>query len=390
MMNNNLKKHTVLMVDDNPTNLNVLLDALKHHGFKLLAAKSGEEAIQRALFAKPDLILLDVLMPGIDGFETCQKLKENPETAEIPVIFMTALADTVDKVKGFSLGAVDYITKPFQHEEVLSRVNAHLTIQDLKRNLELKNAEMEEKNRLLDEALHHEKELNRLKTGLVGMASHELRRPLTVISLYSRSLFPKENGVSPDQHEGYSKIQKSIKQMTQLLDDILLATQSEMGKLTFEPEVVNLGELCHKIVQESELIDDAAHQLHYSVTNNAENALVDPRMIQRIISNLLSNAVKYSPHGSNIWFDLASKDGKATFIIRDEGIGISPEDQQRLFENFQRGSNVGKTPGTGLGLSIVKQCVELHNGTLKFSSELGKGTTFEVTLPIDVKMENMV
>jgi len=390
MMNNNLKKHTVLMVDDNPTNLNVLLDALKHHGFKLLAAKSGEEAIQRALFAKPDLILLDVLMPGIDGFETCRQLKANPVTEEIPIIFMTALADTVDKVKGFSFGAVDYITKPFQHEEVLSRVNAHLTIQDLKRNLEQKNAEMEEKNRLLDEALKHEKELNRLKTGLVGMASHELRRPLTVISLYSRSLFPKENGNVPEQNEGYTKIQKSIRQMTQLLDDILLATQSEMGKLTFEPEVVNLGELCSKIVQESELIDDSAHSLHFTVKNNAENALVDPRLIQRIISNLLSNAVKYSPHGSNIWFDLNTQVAQATFIVKDEGIGISPEDQQKLFENFQRGSNVGKTPGTGLGLTIVKQCVELHNGTMMFSSELGKGTTFEVSLPIDVKIENMV
>ncbi|MCA0447078.1 MAG: hybrid sensor histidine kinase/response regulator [Bacteroidetes bacterium] len=390
MMNNNLKKHTVLMVDDNPTNLNVLLDALKHHGFKLLAAKSGEEAIQRALFAKPDLILLDVLMPGIDGFETCRQLKANPVTEEIPIIFMTALADTVDKVKGFSFGAVDYITKPFQHEEVLSRVNAHLTIQDLKRNLEQKNAEMEEKNRLLDEALKHEKELNRLKTGLVGMASHELRRPLTVISLYSRSLFPKENGNAPEQNEGYTKIQKSIRQMTQLLDDILLATQSEMGKLTFEPEVVNLGELCSKIVQESELIDDSAHSLHFTVKNNAENALVDPRLIQRIISNLLSNAVKYSPHGSNIWFDLNTQVAQATFIVKDEGIGISPEDQQKLFENFQRGSNVGKTPGTGLGLTIVKQCVELHNGTMMFSSELGKGTTFEVSLPIDVKIENMV
>lgn len=387
-MNNNMKKHTVLMVDDNPTNLNVLLDALKHHGFKLLAAKSGEEAIQRALFAKPDLILLDVLMPGIDGFETCQRLKANPETEEIPIIFMTALADTVDKVKGFSFGAVDYITKPFQHEEVLSRVNAHLTIQDLKRNLEQKNAEMEEKNRLLDEALKHEKELNRLKTGLVGMASHELRRPLTVISLYSRSLIPKENGITADQQDGYDKIHKSIRQMTQLLDDILLATQSELGKLNFEPEVVNLGDLCSKIVQESELIDDYAHHLHYSATVKSENALVDQRMIQRIISNLLSNAIKYSPKGSNIWFNLVETEGQARFTIRDEGIGISPEDQARLFENFQRGSNVGKTPGTGLGLSIVKQCVELHNGKMRFSSELGKGTTFEVILPVDVKVED--
>lgn len=381
------RKHTILMVDDNPINLNVLLDALKHHGFKLLAAKSGEEAIQRASFAKPDLILLDVLMPGIDGFETCRILKENEETADIPVIFMTALADTVDKVRGFSLGAVDYITKPFQHEEVLSRVNAHLMIQDLKRSLEAKNEELARKNSLLDEALIREKELNRLKTGLVGMASHELRRPLTVISLYSRSLVPKENGISADQADGYNKIQKSISQMTQLLDDILIATQSEMGKLTFEPELINIEEFCTRVVQESELIDDHAHHLNYQVLRNSETALADPKMLHRILSNLLSNAVKYSPHGTTIWFEADCSEGVARFTIRDEGIGISPEDQQKLFENFQRGSNVGKTPGTGLGLTIVRQCVEHHHGTIRFSSELGKGTRFDVFIPIELKTE---
>ncbi|MCK6602448.1 MAG: hybrid sensor histidine kinase/response regulator [Bacteroidetes bacterium] len=381
------RKHTILMVDDNPINLNVLLDALKHHGFKLLAAKSGEEAIQRASFAKPDLILLDVLMPGIDGFETCRILKENEETADIPVIFMTALADTVDKVRGFSLGAVDYITKPFQHEEVLSRVNAHLMIQDLKRSLEAKNEELARKNSLLDEALIREKELNRLKTGLVGMASHELRRPLTVISLYSRSLVPRENGISADQADGYNKIQKSISQMTQLLDDILIATQSEMGKLTFEPELINIEEFCTRVVQESELIDDHAHHLNYQVLRNSETALADPKMLHRILSNLLSNAVKYSPHGTTIWFEADCSEGVARFTIRDEGIGISPEDQQKLFENFQRGSNVGKTPGTGLGLTIVRQCVEHHHGTIRFSSELGKGTRFDVFIPIELKTE---
>jgi len=382
------RKHTILMVDDNPINLNVLLDALKHHGFKLLAAKSGEEAIQRASFAKPDLILLDVLMPGIDGFETCRILKETEDTADIPIIFMTALADTVDKVRGFSLGAVDYITKPFQHEEVLSRVNAHLMIQDLKRSLEAKNEELARKNSLLDEALIREKELNRLKTGLVGMASHELRRPLTVISLYSRSLVPRENGISADQADGYNKIQKSIWQMTQLLDDILIATQSEMGKLTFEPELINIEEFCTKVVQESELIDDHAHKLNYQVIRNSETALADPKMLHRILSNLLSNAVKYSPHGTTIWFEADCSDGVARFTIRDEGIGISPEDQQKLFENFQRGTNVGKTPGTGLGLTIVKQCVEHHHGSIRFSSELGKGTRFDVFIPIELKTES--
>lgn len=375
------RKYSILLVDDNPTNLNVLWDALRHDGLRLLVAKSGEEAIQRAELAKPELILLDVLMPGIDGFETCRRLKENPETRVIPVIFMTALADTIDKVRGFSLGAVDYITKPFQQEEVMARVETHLVLQDLRR-------ELQQKNDALNRALDHEKELNRLKTGMVSMASHELRRPLTVLSLYSKSLLPKDPGaVTHDQRDAYQKIQKSVRQMTQLLDDVLIATQSETGKLTFEPELADLEDLCRKCAADIQLIDEYSHQLEMMVSASSPVAVVDTRLVQRVVLNLLSNAVKYSPRGTTIRFRVDINEQEAMIQVSDDGIGISKADQEKLFESFQRGGNVGKIAGSGLGLSIVKQCLDLHRGRIHCDSEPNKGTTFSVWIPVRIPVD---
>src|ERR671933_1602593 len=137
-------KGVIVIVDDKPTNLGILFDFLTDSGFRVLVAQDGESAIQKVEYARPDLILLDVMMPGIDGFETCRRLKANPSTQDIPVIFMTALSDTVDKVKGFSLGAVDYVTKPMQQEEVRARVTTHVTIRNLQKKLEDQNVQMQQ------------------------------------------------------------------------------------------------------------------------------------------------------------------------------------------------------------------------------------------------------
>jgi DNA-binding response OmpR family regulator len=146
------EKETILIVDDSPTNLGVLFDYLRNSGFKVLVAEDGEGALQRAGYAQPDIILLDVLMPGLDGLETCRRLKENEKTKDIPVIFMTALSDTVDKVKGFESGAVDYVTKPVEVEEVLARIQTHLTLRNLQKQLQIANDTLTEKVQALDQA----------------------------------------------------------------------------------------------------------------------------------------------------------------------------------------------------------------------------------------------
>jgi len=180
------EKGSILIVDDNPTNLGLLSDCFGNFGFEILVAEDGESAIERAEYAQPDVILLDVLMPGIDGFETCCRLKANASTRDIPVIFMTALSETVDKVRGFQLGAVDYISKPVQHEEVIARVTAHLTIRNLTKTLQAQNARLQKEisdrkqaqEQLLklqvelQQALVQEKELSELKSRIISTISH--------------------------------------------------------------------------------------------------------------------------------------------------------------------------------------------------------------------------
>lgn len=366
---------SVLVVDDNPTNLNLLFELLDEAGFEVLVSQNGESALKRAKNAHPDIILLDVLMPGMDGFETCELLKATGATKDIPVIFMTALSDTDSKVKGFGLGAVDYVTKPFQPEEVLVRVRTHLTIQELQRALQEKNEE-------LSASLEREKELNQLKSRFVSMVSHEFKTPLTTISLSNNLLKRYGERMAPEQRlEELQVIERTVEHMSELLENVLMVSREEAGKIVFSPETVNVQQLCQKLVERFQAMREEAHTIEFCLTGEQVQGSVDPKLLDHILSNLLSNAIKYSPTGGTVFFEFTGDKDEFVFRIRDEGIGISEADQQHLFESFHRGDNVGNIKGTGLGLSIVKQLVELHGGTISAESELNQGTTFTVVLP---------
>ena len=366
---------SVLVVDDNPANLNLLFDLLDEAGFEVLVSQNGKSALKRATNAHPDIILLDVMMPGINGFETCEQLKANEATKDIPIIFMTALSSTEDKVKGLQLGAVDYIAKPIQAEEVLARVRTHLTIQRLQRDLRKKNEELAA---LLDQ----EKELNRLKSRFVSMVSHEFKTPLTTISLSNNLLKRYGERMSPEQKlEELQVIERTVEHMSELLENVLMVSRQEAGKIVFRPETVNVQQVCQKLVERFQAMSEETHTITFSLAGDRIQAIVDPKLLDHILSNLLSNAIKYSPAGGTVFFEFTGDKDEFVFQIRDEGIGISEADQQHLFESFHRGDNVGNIKGTGLGLSIVKQFVELHGGTISAESELNQGTTFTVVLP---------
>lgn len=366
---------TVLAVDDNPANLSLLFDVLDEANFEVLISQSGERALKRAESANPDIILLDVMMPGIDGFETCRQLKANEATKDIPVIFMTALTETVDKVKGLELGAVDYITKPIQPKEVLARIKTHLTIQRLQRDLQQKNEE-------LFEFLQREKELNELKSRFISMASHEFRTPLATIQTSSDLLKRYGERISSEKRLMHLKrIDGAIKRMTEMLDDVLIIFKAEARKKECKPEPVGLIEFCNNITEEFRLISEETHTIIFSCPDKEFQAYVDPNLLRHILSNLLSNAIKYSPESSHVYFELSHSDSDIIFRVKDEGIGISEDDQRHLFEAFHRGRNVDTIKGTGLGLSIVRQFVELHGGTIEVESQLNQGTTFTVSIP---------
>lgn len=232
-------------------------------------------------------------------------------------------------------------------------------------------------------ALAKETELNQLKSRLISMTSHEFRTPLTVISSSVGILKTFAKKLSEEQKlEHLDRIQTYIKHTTKLLDEILLVNQAEAGKLQFQPKLINLVSFCKNLTSEMQLAT-SQHNLVFSSRSTADctQAIIDEKLLRQTLTNLLSNAIKYSEDGGEVKFDLNVVDDRLIFLVKDSGIGIPTEDQKQLFESFHRASNVGSIQGTGLGLSIVKKCVELHGGDVKVESEVGKGTTFMVTLP---------
>ncbi|MDY0091449.1 MAG: hybrid sensor histidine kinase/response regulator [Candidatus Vecturithrix sp.] len=367
----------ILVIDDNPQNLDILAELLDKQDFVVLFALDGLSGIQRAESGQPDLILLDIMMPGMDGFETCRQLKMNTKTHDIPIIFMTALTDTTDKIQGFRAGAVDYITKPIQPEEVLARIRTHLQIQQLQHDLRIKNQE-------LRSALRREKELHELRSRFISTASHEFRTPLTTIQVSADSLKRYGSRMSEDKKsESFDRIKIAVKRMNDLLNDVLMFSRVETEIHEFKPVLTDVKLLTEQVLREFREISEKSHHLNFSSHGQNFEIPVDPKLLRYILSNLLSNAMKYSPSQSQIEVNLNRNKQEVIFQIHDCGIGISEQDQPSIFDAFHRGANVGEITGSGLGLSIVKQFVELHEGTISVASVLNQGTTFTVIFPVE-------
>lgn len=232
-------------------------------------------------------------------------------------------------------------------------------------------------------ALVKEKELVELKSRFVSMTSHEFRNPLTTIMGSAELLEHYSHKWSDEKKRSHiHRIQATVKQMTQLLNDLLLIGKAEAGKVEFNPAPLDLEQFCLNLVEELQVGVISEHTITFVSQCRCLEACMDEKLLRHIFSNLLSNAIKYSPAGGTVRFELACQEGEAIFQIQDEGIGIPPEDQQRLFESFHRATNVGQIEGTGLGLAIVKKSVDLHDGKIAMNSEVGAGTTFTVKLPV--------
>ncbi|MDX2100650.1 MAG: ATP-binding protein [Leptolyngbyaceae cyanobacterium bins.59] len=241
----------------------------------------------------------------------------------------------------------------------------------------------------MQRALSKEKELNELRNGFVSMVSHDIRTPLAIIISSAELLQHYADRLTDEKRQRYfQQIRDAVKRMQELLEDVLLITKTESGGLKYEPSPVNLEEFCRNLVEEVQMTTQGSREIVFTSSWETANGSsptynMDPKLLHHIFVNLLSNAVKYSPQGGKIHFKVEGHKNDATFQIRDEGIGIPAEDLPKLFTSFHRGRNVGKIMGTGLGLSIVKSCVELHYGSIEVASEVGKGTTFTLTLPLN-------
>ncbi|HRE56616.1 MAG TPA: hybrid sensor histidine kinase/response regulator [Candidatus Kapabacteria bacterium] len=370
-----IKKKLVLVVDDVEQNVAVVSQILRSHGYGVMAAFNGETALRMLEKRIPDLILLDIMMPVMDGFEVCAKIKENENLKNIPIIFLSALSDTDVKVKAFNVGGVDYVSKPFQEAEVIARVAVHIKIA----NLEREQREFIEKLTIMNDE----------KDRLMQIVSHDLRSPLGGIKGLSEILKNGEEAEIPEIVREFSEIiVQTSDTLLNLVNDLLDLAKIESGKQRLN--VVNFDII--SILQNSVRLQEKVAQskglqlvFQHSLPQSPFVVTADEPKITQVINNLLSNAIKFTPKGGSVFVTLsAHNDTQLCITVKDTGIGIPPEHLPKVFEKFgnhQRSGTSGEK-GTGLGMTIVKRFVELHDGTIDVQSQQGVGTTFTIILPI--------
>ena len=383
---------TCLLVDDTPNNLTVLKEYLKDQGYQILVATNGENAITRAKKALPDVILLDVMMPGIDGFETCLRLKADPETAGIPVIFMTALSSPQDKVRGFEVGAIDYVTKPLEAEEVRARVRTHVQNHRYETQLE---ALVQERTAALEHALALLKEHERVKSDFIRIASHELRTPLSVIGGYASML--DQPGSEPELI--VKNLRSGVDRMREIIQEMLEVAWLDTNSLPFEYAPVDVRNLVNLAIYNWK---ESLVERKITVENQLRLPIIQPdeEHLQKIFDHLLVNAMKFTPDCGHIRiFGQVTEDQQAEISVCDTGVGVDPKDVELIFDKFYRIGSVlnhssGKTKfkgaGPGLGLTIVKGLVQAHGGTIwvtspGYSETDFPGSTFTFRIPLQGK-----
>jgi signal transduction histidine kinase len=364
-MNEN-SQDVVLIVDDIPTNLGVLFDYLRESNFKVLIAEDGEDALIQVNYAKPDIILLDIMMPGIDGLETCRRLKAQEETKDIPVIFMTALAETVDKVKGLKLGAVDYITKPVQAEEVLARLTTHLTIRKLQRDLQ---QQVQLRDKLIAEL-----------DAFAHTVAHDLKNPLGIIVGYADYLVEHLTTFNCDEDTltVMGDISRFGQRCASIIDALLLLASVRQEEMELMP------------LSMSEIISEVQARLQPIITQyNAEMTLPTTwptptgyaPWIEEVWANYLSNGIKYGGQPPQLTLgSTLQANGQLRFWVQDNGPGLTPAAQEKLFTEFTR-LDKSRGEGHGLGLSIVRRIIDRLGGEVGVESVAGQGSTFYFTLP---------
>ncbi len=367
--------YRILIVVHSTSTLGVLFEYLIGFGFKVLVAGDGENALVMAEHVKPDIILLDMALPGIDGFETCRQLKTNPATKDVPVIIITTRSNTVDKLQGFALGAVDYITKPIQSEEVLARLKTHLTLQNLQSALTHQNTQLQR------EITEREKLIAELNA-FAHTVAHDLKNPLGVTITYAQFLQKFHSKLQPDELEQRLEvIMRNGQKMNTIINELLLL--ATVRTEDFSPELLEMDEIVAEALARMEVMLTEA-QTEIVIPESWPITLGYGPWVEEIWANYISNAVKYGGQPPRIELGATlTPDGLARFWVRDNGGGLTRAEQARLFIPFTR-LNHRSVEGHGLGLSIVQRIVDKLGGTVSIESEgvPGLGSVFSFSLPL--------
>lgn len=395
-------KKKILIVDDNPINLRILADYLEAFEYRVLVARDGRSGIEKAQYAQPDIILLDVMMPDIDGFETCRFLKADETTRAIPVIFMTALSETESKVEGFEAGAVDYVTKPLQQREVLARIRTHLQLRELTENLEQL---VKQRTNELETAYRHLSRLDKAKSDFISIMSHELRTPLAVIDGYTQ-LLQDNTAVTSDEEAQFlvGNILTGTQRMLRTMNDIFDVTRIDNDFLRPYREPLVMQDVLDEVyIKVTPALQKRKLRLTRIGIESLPRIQADKVLLPKLFYHLIVNAIKYTPDGGQIrvvgqFRELSDLPAPIVeILVEDNGIGIEPQHLELIFEKFYQtgqvnfhssGTSTFKGGGPGLGLAIARGIVQGHGGRIWAESEgydeaAYPGSRFFVWLPVD-------
>ncbi|MEM7535343.1 MAG: hybrid sensor histidine kinase/response regulator [Chloroflexota bacterium] len=390
----------ILIIDDQADNLNLLISMLNSAGYKTRPAMSGEMGLRAAKAAPPDLVLLDINMPDLDGYEICKRLKEDETLQDVPVIFISARNDTIDKLKAFQHGGVDYITKPYHLEEVQARIQTHVTIRHQQLSLQ---AKYEQEQRYLQV-------LNDTKDEFMRMASHDLKNPINAINLLAKLMAKRCSPDDPKVAQYLQGILDTTGRMTQMITELLDLARIESGMALKKESTELLAFIEPQIEQFRLQVNEKQQTLQYTRPDTPCFVEIDRSAIQQVMSNLISNAMKYTPTDGSIQVSVTQTPRHVTIAVQDNGPGIAPAHIPHIFDRFYRVNNDDLAEkmrvlsnghgaaihtelntiahpknsieeGSGLGLSIVKTLVEQHHGRVWVESSEQEGSRFFVELP---------
>ena len=368
----NPSEYKILIVDDVMSNVLLLKVLLTNEKFAIATASNGRQALEQVEKENPDLVLLDVMMPYMSGFEVAQHLKSNPNTADIPIIFLTALNSTADIVKGFQVGANDFISKPFNKEELIIRVTHQISLVAAKRLI-----------------LSKTEELQRTIAGrdkLYSVIAHDLRSPMGSIKMVLNMLIlnlPSEK-IGAEMYELLTMANQTTEDVFSLLDNLLKWTKSQIGKLNVVYQDVDLVEVTDGVIEIFSMVASLKKIRIREMKPEKMMVNADIDMLKTVVRNLLSNAIKFSKENSEVLVKMEEVDGMAVVSVQDYGCGISEEGQKKLLHTDTHFSTFGTNneEGSGLGLLLCKDFVVKNGGKLWFTSKEGEGSIFSFSIPV--------
>ena len=367
-------KPKILCVDDEKKNLKLLEALLVPQGCEVTSAENGEAALEYLSSSFPDLVLLDVMMPKLDGYEVCKKIKSKKETQFLPVVMITALREEEERIKGIEAGCDDFISKPFDKHELLARMKSLLRIKSMHDELQYSYAKLNE--------------LQILKDNLVGLIVHDINNLLMIATINFHRAFIKREGFSEDIKRSLNVAGMHMDELAALVSDFVDIGRIEEGKISMNMEETDIDALLSSAIEKmSPVAQYGGIDLKKIDLSQPFRFTLDRGLIVRIMNNLILNAVKFTPKGGAIEVGAVIVENGLRLSVKDTGAGIPPGYEEKIFEKFSQteGEQVYFKKSKGLGLTFCKLVAEAHGGKIWVESELGKGSTFYVTLPANLK-----